>query len=259
MLPLLSNDFDDNNITKIAARAEESRHQPLSAHTLRAQDKDRRRYDSKHQMVSTLRNLRSCPLLRMKPYHDPAEQIETEDVFLPKNRLQRTHHSFQNKDANKEMTAGALSSFFQGSNATHNLLQVPIAELAERWTELPQVSAGVPRNCRLSYRSIAARVGRDPLTVSRIWNRWVQDGNTKLRAGSQRSPIASSQKDEHVTLMALMDRAVTSRALSQELGSFAQQVSTRTVRRRLQQHGLSARRPWLRLPLTLHHREDRLQ
>ncbi|GFW85380.1 HTH_Tnp_Tc3_2 domain-containing protein [Trichonephila clavipes] len=98
----------------------------------------------------------------------------------------------------------------------------------------------VYRNCRLSYRSIAARVGRDPLTVSRIWNRWVQDGNTKLRAGSQRSPIASSQKDKHVTLMALMDRAVTSRALSQELGSFAQQVSTRTVRRRLQQHGLSA-------------------
>ncbi|GFW43298.1 hypothetical protein TNCV_2923461 [Trichonephila clavipes] len=35
--------------------------------------------------------------------------------------------------------SGALSSF-RGSNVTHNLLQVPIAELAERWTELPQVS-----------------------------------------------------------------------------------------------------------------------
>ncbi|GFX79914.1 transposon Ty3-I Gag-Pol polyprotein [Trichonephila clavipes] len=48
---ILSNDFDDNNITKIAARAEESR-QLARVHTLRAQDKDRRRYDSKHQMVS---------------------------------------------------------------------------------------------------------------------------------------------------------------------------------------------------------------
>ncbi|GFY01919.1 hypothetical protein TNCV_4796411 [Trichonephila clavipes] len=28
------------------------------------------------------------------------------------------------------------------------------------------------RDCDLSYRSIAARVGRDPMTVSRIWNRW---------------------------------------------------------------------------------------
>ncbi|GFW11499.1 retrovirus-related Pol polyprotein from transposon 412 [Trichonephila clavipes] len=45
MLPFCPNDFDDNNITKIAARAEESRQ------LLRAQDKDRRRYDSKHQMV----------------------------------------------------------------------------------------------------------------------------------------------------------------------------------------------------------------
>ncbi|GFU60367.1 HTH_Tnp_Tc3_2 domain-containing protein [Trichonephila clavipes] len=62
------------------------------------------------------------------------------------------------------------------------------------------------RNCGLSYRSIAARVGRDPMTISRIWTRWVQDGNTELRAGSQRS-----------------------------------------------------RRPWLRLSLTLHHRQERLQ
>ncbi|GFX65087.1 uncharacterized protein TNCV_452251 [Trichonephila clavipes] len=30
-------------------------------------------------------------------------------------------------------------------------------------------------DCGLSYRSIAARVGRDPMTVSRIWNWWVQD------------------------------------------------------------------------------------
>ncbi|GFU98275.1 transposon Ty3-I Gag-Pol polyprotein [Trichonephila clavipes] len=51
MLPFCPNDFDDNNINKIAARAEESR-QLARVHTLRAQDKDRRRYDSKHQMVS---------------------------------------------------------------------------------------------------------------------------------------------------------------------------------------------------------------
>ncbi|GFW23683.1 retrovirus-related Pol polyprotein from transposon 412 [Trichonephila clavipes] len=147
MLPFCPNDFDDNNITKIAARAEESR-QLARVHTLRAQDKDRRRYDSKHQMVSyapgdlvwvytpvrkvglsekllrryfgpyqVLRRLSAVTyevqdfdpasrkrklrevvhVLRMKPYHDPAEQIETEDI--PSQRIiQRTHHSFQNKD-----------------------------------------------------------------------------------------------------------------------------------------------------------------
>ncbi|GFX43218.1 HTH_Tnp_Tc3_2 domain-containing protein [Trichonephila clavipes] len=93
------------------------------------------------------------------------------------------------------------------------------------------------------------------MTVSRIWNRWVQDGNTECRAGSQRPSITSNRKDRQGTLLALMDRAATSRAPSQELKSFSrQQVSARTVRRCLQQHGLSAWRPWLWLRLTLHHR-----
>ncbi|GFS68762.1 HTH_Tnp_Tc3_2 domain-containing protein [Trichonephila clavipes] len=48
------------------------------------------------------------------------------------------------------------------------------------------------RDCYLSYRTIAARFGRDPMTVSRIWNRWIQDGNTERRAGSQRPPTSSS-------------------------------------------------------------------
>ncbi|GFX19747.1 HTH_Tnp_Tc3_2 domain-containing protein [Trichonephila clavipes] len=88
------------------------------------------------------------------------------------------------------------------------------------------------------------------MTVSRIWNGWVQDGNTEHRAGSQRPPITSSREDRHATLMALMDHEAMSRALSQESGTFArQQVSARTVRRRFQQHGLSARRPWLKPPL----------
>ncbi|GFV91731.1 hypothetical protein TNCV_4762961 [Trichonephila clavipes] len=36
-------------------------------------------------------------------------------------------------------------------------------------------------------------------------------------------------------------------------------ASEKTVRRRLQQHGLSARRPQLRLPLTQYHRQESLQ
>ncbi|GFU60710.1 uncharacterized protein TNCV_2754611 [Trichonephila clavipes] len=56
------------------------------------------------------------------------------------------------------------------------------------------------------------------MTVSKMWNRWIQDGNMERYAGSQR-----------------------------------QQVSARTIRRRLQQHRLSAQRPWLQLPLSLHH------
>ncbi|GFV97235.1 retrovirus-related Pol polyprotein from transposon 412 [Trichonephila clavipes] len=169
MLPFCPNDFDDNNITKIAAKAEESR-QLARVHTLRAQDKDRRRYDSKHQMVSyapgdlvwvytpVLRRLSAVTyevqdfdpasrkrklrevvhVLRMKPYHDPAEQIETEDI-PPKESYKGpiTRSRIKTLEQND---SGALSSFRGEQCHTHNLLQVPIAELAERWTELPQVS-----------------------------------------------------------------------------------------------------------------------
>ncbi|GFT74491.1 transposon Tf2-6 polyprotein [Trichonephila clavipes] len=188
MLPFCPNDFDDNNITKIAARAEESR-QLARVHTLRAQDKDRRRYDSKHQMVSyapgdlvwvytpvrkvglsekllrryfgpyqVLRRLSAVTyevqdfdpasrkrklrevvhVLRMKPYHDPAEQIETEDI-PPKESYKGPITRSRIKTL-EQTDSGALSSFRGEQCHTHNLLQVPIAELAERWTELPQVS-----------------------------------------------------------------------------------------------------------------------
>ncbi|GFV18275.1 HTH_Tnp_Tc3_2 domain-containing protein [Trichonephila clavipes] len=92
------------------------------------------------------------------------------------------------------------------------------------------------RNFGLSYRSIAARIGRDPMTVSRICNQWFQDGNTERRTGSQRPLFTRSR--EVCYPMSLMDRAASSQALSQELRSFAsQQVSAQ-----VQQHRLSARR-----------------
>ncbi|GFW54888.1 transposon Tf2-11 polyprotein [Trichonephila clavipes] len=163
MLPFCPNDFDDSNITKIAARAEESR-QLARVHTLRAQDKDRRRYDSKHQMVSyapgdlvwvytpvrkvglsekllrryfgpyqVLRRLSAVTyevqdfdpasrkrklrevvhVLRMKPYHDPAEQIETEDI-PPKESYKGpiTRSRIKTLEQND---SGALSSFSRGA------------------------------------------------------------------------------------------------------------------------------------------------
>ncbi|GFV40175.1 retrovirus-related Pol polyprotein from transposon 412 [Trichonephila clavipes] len=191
-LPFCPNDFDDNNITKIAARAEESRqlarvHSESSrqrSSTLRFQTPNgilrsrRSRMDlysseksrslrktlkkvfrtvsgAPYQVLRRLsavtyavqdfdpasrkRKLREVVhVLRMKPYHDPAEQIETEDI-PPKESYKEpiTRSRIKTLEQND---SGALSSFRGQQCRTHNLLQVPIAELAERWTELPQVS-----------------------------------------------------------------------------------------------------------------------
>ncbi|KFM71700.1 hypothetical protein X975_10599, partial [Stegodyphus mimosarum] len=55
--------------------------------------------------------------------------------------------------------------------------------------------------------------------------------------------------------MAVTDRSVTSRTIAQHIQPVTHHpVSARTIRRRLQQSDLTARRPLLRLPLTQNHR-----
>ncbi|GFW23187.1 hypothetical protein TNCV_3802871 [Trichonephila clavipes] len=49
--------------------------------------------------------------------------------------------------------------------------------------------------------------------------------------------------------MTVMDRATTSRTIAQQIQSVVHHsVSVRSIRRRLQQRGISTRRPLLRLP-----------
>ncbi|UYV74262.1 hypothetical protein LAZ67_11002704 [Cordylochernes scorpioides] len=63
-----------------------------------------------------------------------------------------------------------------------------------------------------------------------------------------------------IVRMAVTDRSVTSRIVAQHIQSVTHHsVSARTIRRRLQRSGLSARRTLLRLPLTQNHRRFRRQ
>ncbi|GFU76377.1 transposable element Tcb1 transposase [Trichonephila clavipes] len=78
------------------------------------------------------------------------------------------------------------------------------------------------RDCGLSFRKIGSRVGRNQTTVMRICDRWMQEGTTDRRGRSHQPQCTTS-------------------------------LSARTIRRRLQQSDLSARRPLLGLPLTQNH------
>ncbi|GFV33489.1 transposable element Tcb1 transposase [Trichonephila clavipes] len=84
------------------------------------------------------------------------------------------------------------------------------------------------RDCGLSFREIGSRVGRNQTTVMRICDRWMQEGTTDRRGRSHPLQCPTS-------------------------------LSARTIRRRLQQSGLSARRPLLGLPLMQNHRRLRRQ
>ncbi|GFX82480.1 transposable element Tcb1 transposase [Trichonephila clavipes] len=84
------------------------------------------------------------------------------------------------------------------------------------------------RDCGLSFREIGSHVGRNQITVMRICDRWMKEGTTDRRGRSYPPQCTTS-------------------------------LSARTIRRRLQQSGLSARRSLLGLPLTQNHRRLRRQ
>ncbi|GFW31783.1 transposable element Tcb1 transposase [Trichonephila clavipes] len=94
----------------------------------------------------------------------------------------------------------------------------------------------------------------------RICDRWMQEGTTDRRGRSHPPQCTTSREDRQIVRMAVTDRSVTSLTVAQHIESVSHHsVSTRTIRRRLQQSGLSTRRPLLFLPLTQNHRHLRRQ
>ncbi|GFU77241.1 transposable element Tcb1 transposase [Trichonephila clavipes] len=116
------------------------------------------------------------------------------------------------------------------------------------------------RDCELSFRESGSRVGRNQTTVIRICDRWMQEGTTDWRDRSLPPQCTISHEDRKIVRMAVTDRSVTSRTVAQYIESVTHHsVSSRTIRCRLQQSGLSARRPLLGLPLTQNRRRLRRQ
>ncbi|GFV72876.1 transposable element Tcb1 transposase [Trichonephila clavipes] len=86
----------------------------------------------------------------------------------------------------------------------------------------------------------------------------LMEGTTDRRGRSHPPQCTTSCEDRQIGRMTMTDRSVTSRTIAQHIESVSHHsVSARTSKRRLQQSGLSARRPLLGLPLTKNHRHLR--
>ncbi|GFY09474.1 transposable element Tcb1 transposase [Trichonephila clavipes] len=108
---------------------------------------------------------------------------------------------------------------------------------------------------RSESREIGSRVGRNQTTVMRICDRWMQEGTTDRRGRSHPPQCPTSRENRQMVRVTVTDRLVTSRTVAQHIESVTHHsVSVRTIRRRLQQSGLSARRPLLGLPFMQNHR-----
>ncbi|GFV55134.1 transposable element Tcb1 transposase [Trichonephila clavipes] len=88
----------------------------------------------------------------------------------------------------------------------------------------------------LSSRKIGSCVGRNLTTVVRICDRWMQEDTTDRRGQSHPPQCTISREDKQIGRMTVTDRSVTSGTVAQHIESVTDHsVSTRTIRRRLQQ------------------------
>ncbi|GFS72191.1 transposable element Tcb1 transposase [Trichonephila clavipes] len=88
----------------------------------------------------------------------------------------------------------------------------------------------------------------------------MQEGRTDRRGRSHPPQCTTSREEKQIVRMVVTDHSITSRTMAQHIESVTHHsVSAHTIRRRLQQSGLSARRPLLGLPLKQNHRRLRRQ
>ncbi|GFV84561.1 transposable element Tc1 transposase [Trichonephila clavipes] len=121
-------------------------------------------------------------------------------------------------------------------------------------SEFDRRRIGAYRDCGLSFGKIGSRVGRNQITVIWICDCWMQEGTTDRRGRSRPPQCTTAREDRQIVRMAVTDRSVTSRTVAQHIEFVTHHsVSARTIRHRLHQSGLSARRPLLGLPFTQSH------
>ncbi|GFS70944.1 transposable element Tcb2 transposase [Trichonephila clavipes] len=91
-----------------------------------------------------------------------------------------------------------------------------------------------------------------------LWNRFQETGNVRRRSGAGRPRATTSTDDRYIQLIARRNRTENATQLQRQLLlATGQRVFSQTVRNRLHEGGLYARRPMVCIPLTPRHRAPR--
>lgn len=112
----------------------------------------------------------------------------------------------------------------------------------------------------LSIHQISAQTGYCRSTVSRLLKRHNDTGSYSRRPGSGSTRVTTAREDRHLVNSAQRSHTVTATRLRQEhLNASGRLISTQTVRNRLHEAGLYARRQCRQVFLLPRHRRARLE
>ncbi|KAK3108567.1 hypothetical protein FSP39_010793 [Pinctada imbricata] len=95
-------------------------------------------------------------------------------------------------------------------------------------------------------------------TISRLWNSFLQSGSTSDRQRQGRPRVTSAAQDHFIQLCHLRNRFSTATSTASAVPGNLR-ISDQTVRNRLREAGIRARRPVRAVVLTQRHRQNRLQ
>ncbi|GFT62972.1 transposable element Tcb2 transposase [Trichonephila clavipes] len=107
-----------------------------------------------------------------------------------------------------------------------------------------------------STRHDAGQVHRSECAVRNCWEQWTQEGTHARKTGSGATRKTTRRMDRRIVRQALVDPTVTRSTIRADVGV---EIVPQTISRHLAEANLKSKRPFRALPLTLEHRQLRLQ
>ncbi|GFV10216.1 transposable element Tc1 transposase [Trichonephila clavipes] len=107
-----------------------------------------------------------------------------------------------------------------------------------------------------STRRVAGQVDRSECAVRNCWEQWTREGTHVRKTGSGTTRKTTRREDRRIVRQALVDPTVTRSTVRADVGVV---IVPKTISRHLAEANLISKRPFRALPLTLEHRQLRLQ
>ena len=128
---------------------------------------------------------------------------------------------------------------------------MPRLNEAQRHQAAGMIRAGVSQN------EVSRRFGVHRNTISALWRRYQQSGNTRDRRRSGRPRVTSLRQDTYIRVTLLRNRLQTVALMARSIPGL-RNISPKAVRNRLRERNIRPRRPAIRPVLQRRHRVARL-